>query len=74
MTLLHEAVIQNSLIAVWKLLNEIKKPSYDQLPIVDCNNREQQIRTYRCAPCDKASEWYTTLNMKNKVCYIKAKD
>ncbi|XP_065910261.1 uncharacterized protein [Dysidea avara] len=66
MTLLHEAVIRNSLIAVWKLINEMKRPSNNQLPVVDRNNRKQQIRTYRRAPCDKESKLYTTLNMKNK--------
>ena len=70
MTLLHEAVIRNSLIAVWKLINEMKRPSNNQLPVVDRNNRKQQIRTYRRAPCDKESKLYTTLNMKNKVCFI----
>ena len=71
MTLLHEAVIRNSLIAVWKLLNEMKRPSNVQLPMVDYNNREQQIRTYCHAPCDKECGLYTALNMKNKVCFIK---
>jgi len=49
----------------------MKRPSNVQLPMVDCNNREQQIRTYRHVPCDKECELYTTLNMKNKVRFVK---
>ena len=71
MTLLHEAVVKNNLIAVWRLMNDIKKPANVHIPLVDHSNREQLIRTYRRAPCDKESKEYTTLNMKNKVCFTK---